>query len=74
MILGDSITRDLAPSGLSKLAGGRVEVRSTPGAVPSTIRLTDMTNVSKVVLHAGTNCISNGDANLEYAEATDIAR
>ena len=27
-----------------------------------------MTNVLKVVLHSGTNCVSNGDSNLEYVE------
>ena len=57
MVLGDSVTRYLAPTGLSKLAGQRVDVRSTPGGVPSTLRPTDLDGVSKVVLHAGTNCI-----------------
>ena len=74
LILGDSLTRDLASGGVSKLAGVRVEIRSTPGAVPATLRPADLTGVTTLVLHAGTNCLANDDPNLERADATQIAK
>ena len=51
-----------------------MEIRSTPGAVPATLRPADLTGVTTLVLHAGTNCLANDDPNLERADATQIAK
>ena len=51
-----------------------MEIRSTPGAVPATLRSADLTGVTTLVLHAGTNCLANDDPNLERTDATQIAK
>ena len=65
LILGDSITQDLAPNGIAKLAGVEpksVRILSKSGAVPSTVREPEWTlpksTTTKIVLHAGTNCLT----------------
>ena len=75
MPIGDSITKDISPSGLAKLAGEPVIMRSTPGAIPSTVRGTDMAETTKAVLHAGTDCLTATEctADEETTQAVKIA-
>ena len=75
VLIGDSITKDISPSGLAKLAGEPVTIRSTPGAIPSTVRGTDMAETTKAVLHAGTDCLTATEctADEETTQAVKIA-
>ena len=57
IIIGDSITKDLAPGGIAKLAGESIRIRSKSGATPATVFDSDI-KAAKLVLHAGTNCLT----------------
>ena len=57
IIIGDSITKDLTPGGIAKLAGESIRILSKFGATPATVFDLDI-KAAKVVLHAGTNCLT----------------